>query len=1239
MSGGGGSQTVGYRYFMGLHMGLCHGPIDAILDIRVGDRGAFSGAVVSSASISLTAPELFGGEDREGGIEGTLDVMMGEPSQGPNSYLTAQQGSPQPAYRGMLGVVYRGGLVSANNPYIKPWSFRLRRILQGWDAGTVWNAAQASIDMGSGILAANPAHIVYECLTNRAWGMGLSAGRLDLASFSAAAATFHAEGMGLCFTWNNQGPIEGFIQEVCDHAGAAVGEDPRTGLIRIKAIRADYSIGALPLFSPAEGNIVALEAFERAALTDAANEITVSFIDQVTGKQGSVTVQHLAAVQAQGGASPNTSAYPGAPTIGLAMRLALRDLKASTSGLARVRLRVNREAYGLLPGDVIAFSWPDYGIELMPLRVGRVDYGSLTNGTITIEGVQDVFGLPATTYLEPQPLGWVEPSRTPQASAAVAVFETPYRELARVLGPSSAINLDPNAGFLSAVALRAPGVSVNYQLETRTGSADYVQAGNGEWTPSGTLSAALPAQPTSTVTLAAGTDLDAVDVGQAALIGSEIVRVTSIDPVTGVVGLARGCEDTVPTAHASGARVWFFEAFAGSDPTEWATGETVDAKLRTRTSAGLLALGPSPGGSVLMAQRAHRPYPPGQFRVNGVNYPATVPGYDGITVTGVPRDRLLQADQLIDTTAAGIGPEAGTTYSAELRNADTNAVLSTQSGLASPSATFSLSTLGVAVNLRARLWAVRGGLESLQRHDITVQRVNDDGTPFVPGAASAPANEQMIFDGSQWLMQRIINGPPTRTQFYRSTDGITFEWIGTLYGANAFGREERGLSFGGSLYLGWPAAYTDFFPSASPAVYAFRRTPRFTLSDNPSLGATDSPLWLSTSELPLALAWDAANSRFVCITSDKTLRTTTNGVTWSSATSLSLPTFSPPPGWVWYAGMRLELWQEGSTWYLMHRAGGGQYLPGLTHLMYSSNLTTWTLCPGTSMSSPPAGTTWQFYNGYAATSRGLNVIVVAQGRRVGVGQVMRTIVLRATDGINFSIVYDQPMVVGGGVSDPADYLEVKPFGASGFVASGPNGLLVSTDNGATWTPTAMATYPTAMRSNGARVVANRKTRAVTGGFVNDPWYTDNGTTWSPCTVREYRTGARRHWRLKVQEAVGTVDVALAELVFFNGGSALGGYTRSQGAGTGLANIDDANNATTWDATVANIDAGLAWVAYDFGSAVNVTAIELRIGSTNTRAPARLEVQWSDDGTTWNSGWYEEGLTWTSGQNRRFESAS
>ena len=41
--GGGGSKTVGYRYSIGLHLVLCHGPVDAVQEIRIGERTASTG--------------------------------------------------------------------------------------------------------------------------------------------------------------------------------------------------------------------------------------------------------------------------------------------------------------------------------------------------------------------------------------------------------------------------------------------------------------------------------------------------------------------------------------------------------------------------------------------------------------------------------------------------------------------------------------------------------------------------------------------------------------------------------------------------------------------------------------------------------------------------------------------------------------------------------------------------------------------------------------------------------------------------------------------------------------------------------------------------------------------------------------------------------------------------------------------------------------------------------------------
>ena len=178
--------TIGYTYYMGVHFGMCHGPVDALRAIRVGKRLAWSGNVTGNTPFQINVPNLFGGEKKEGGIVGTFTPMFGGASQGANSYLAAQQGAMQPGYRGLVTAVYDGQICSMS-PYPKPWAFRLRRILAGWNT-VVWRPDLARIEMdGGAIHGMNPAHIFYQTITDPEWGMGYPESSIDLAVLEAAA--------------------------------------------------------------------------------------------------------------------------------------------------------------------------------------------------------------------------------------------------------------------------------------------------------------------------------------------------------------------------------------------------------------------------------------------------------------------------------------------------------------------------------------------------------------------------------------------------------------------------------------------------------------------------------------------------------------------------------------------------------------------------------------------------------------------------------------------------------------------------------------------------------------------------------------------------------------------------------------------------------------------------------------------------------------------------------------------
>jgi hypothetical protein len=94
MSGGGGEYTAGYRYFFGIHMGVCRGPVDEVLEARVGDRTAWFGSVTQTQLVYVDSPNLFGGEDKEGGVQGDMWVLMGDDAQlAPDALANITSGS------------------------------------------------------------------------------------------------------------------------------------------------------------------------------------------------------------------------------------------------------------------------------------------------------------------------------------------------------------------------------------------------------------------------------------------------------------------------------------------------------------------------------------------------------------------------------------------------------------------------------------------------------------------------------------------------------------------------------------------------------------------------------------------------------------------------------------------------------------------------------------------------------------------------------------------------------------------------------------------------------------------------------------------------------------------------------------------------------------------------------------------------------------------------------------------
>lgn len=143
------TTTIGYKYYVGMHMILCQGPVDSLFQIKVADKVAWLG-LQTNGTFYLDNPELFGGETREGGVQGYVDFEPGGPSQGQNSYLASLLGSLVPNFRGMVGIVLRTMYVGLN-PYLKTWNFKVSRIHTRQNGIAQWYDAKAAIPCIPGI--------------------------------------------------------------------------------------------------------------------------------------------------------------------------------------------------------------------------------------------------------------------------------------------------------------------------------------------------------------------------------------------------------------------------------------------------------------------------------------------------------------------------------------------------------------------------------------------------------------------------------------------------------------------------------------------------------------------------------------------------------------------------------------------------------------------------------------------------------------------------------------------------------------------------------------------------------------------------------------------------------------------------------------------------------------------------------------------------------------------------------
>lgn len=576
--------------------------------------------------------------------------------------------------------------------------------------------------------AMNPAHVLYFLRTSRERGREPIANMAD-ANLRAAADWFHGEGFGLCGTRKaaSVSPAE-YEERICRIAGCSFSRSVEDGKFYIDIANGVYDLESLPILT--DDDVLSFKETPT-VLDNAVNSVSVRYFDPV--KKQSITTPPVRALAliATFGEIHQTYDFPEVPNADLANRIALRELLASITPTRRFELDCTDAPASWRRFQYFRAQLPKRGIADMVCTVGGLQHGQLRSGGVRLAAIQDVYSVPNTAYAQPEPGVDTRPGGTPAAIVLQRVVEAPYVEVCGRLQRAELDALPDDVGFLMAVAVD-PADSRDFTLFTAPAGGEYAEAGVGAFCPTATVNEAA-AKADLAFTLGDGKDLAAVAVGAPALWDGELCRVDAIDVGAGTITLGRGCADTVPREHTAGSRLYFYGDAAANSATEFSDGEIVDAKLLTNTGSQQLAIAAATPLQLTFDQRQVRPYPPAKVRIAAAAWPAAVAGE--FEVTWAHRDRLQQADQLVDTELASIGPEASVRYALQLFDDATDVLLVEKLDIAGATATVNLAASG---SVRLVLYAISDSAESWQRHEHVFAYTTAGGADTITAETYSP---------------------------------------------------------------------------------------------------------------------------------------------------------------------------------------------------------------------------------------------------------------------------------------------------------------------------------------------------------------------------------------------------------------------------------------------------------------------------------------------------------------------
>lgn len=650
--------TVGYKNYLGIDCILCLGPGVRLRKFWAGTYLVWEGNLTSSGDIYINKPNLFGGEDERGGLQGTISFYDGRFNPPQDSYLVSKIGPNVPAYNGFARALFKAFYIGTGTTP-EPFSFEIQRITSGLHA--TYSIMPNGLDV-------NPMEIVYDAMTQK-WGrFGNLESEIDMPSFTACAQTLYNEGLGMSLIVQSAITGKDLLEEVMRVADGVLYQDPATAKIVAKLVRQDYTISELLVLD--ESSVKELRNFQKTTWENTFNQCRVTFKNRASSYDDSVAItQDFANINFQNRVKSTEVSTPGVTDATVASKIAARQLSILNVPLYKCDLTVNRKAQNLRPGSVFVLNWSPFGISNMVMRVTKIDFGELTSNQIKLSCVQDRFSSSSLTFAPPEGSGWTPISTQPTPVTTRLLF-TPPAFLTGYDDSETPASFD-SAGRLYLAAVAPGSTSISYDAMTAPdnfSSSPILSLESAPYNGGGVLLNAYASTVASETRNDTSGSLVVTGVSQASIEGLQ--QYTTLDQArdgsafllinnelfvyVGFVGngggqitfpnVYRGVLDTVPGNHAANDRVWFISGTDGLLPELVSVGTTRYVKLLDTTSGGKLDISLAPSFSGSLTNRAGLPLPPQYLTLAGSRTPSPQVGATSIAVAWRNRSR---ADTLL----------------------------------------------------------------------------------------------------------------------------------------------------------------------------------------------------------------------------------------------------------------------------------------------------------------------------------------------------------------------------------------------------------------------------------------------------------------------------------------------------------------------------------------------------------------------------------------------------------------